>query len=91
MTIQSITDCKRLSEKAVRNEIHLNKKQITGLLLDKPVVDGHGRKFKVGDNVKEILQMLVDDNLLDKYQVVVENGEIDVVEKLSAEVGVKNE
>lgn len=59
----------------------LTKTQITGLLLDKPVIDGRGRKFKVGDNVKEILQMLVENNLLDKYQVIIENGEIDIVEK----------
>lgn len=59
----------------------LTKKQIIGLLLDKPVMDGHGRKFKLGDNVKDLLQMLVDNNLLDKYQVIIENNQIDIVEK----------
>ena len=58
------------------------KPQIKRLLEGKTVMDGHGRKYVAGDNVKEVLEMLDKYNLYDKFEVFIENGQFDVRKKV---------
>lgn len=60
----------------------LTKLQIKRLLDGKHVMDGHGRKFVAGDNIKEVLQKLDEYNLYDKFEVIVENGQLDMRKKV---------
>lgn len=60
----------------------LGKAQINRLLEDKPVMDGHGRKFYASDKTKECLQMIYNHNLYDKFDVIVEDGVLDIVKKV---------
>ena len=60
----------------------LGKPQIKRLLEGKTVMDGRGRKFIAGDNIKEVLQMLDEHNLYDKFEVVIENGQFDMRKKV---------
>lgn len=60
----------------------LGKPQIKRLLEGKTVMDGHGRKFCVGDDIKEVLQMLDNYNLYDKFEVYIENGKLDMRKKV---------
>lgn len=60
----------------------LGKPQIKRLLEGKTVMDGHGRKFCAGDNIKQVLQMLDEHNLYDKFEVVIENGVFDMRKKV---------
>jgi hypothetical protein len=60
----------------------LGKPQIKRLLEGKHVMDGHGRKFIAGDNIKEVLQTLDSYNLYDKFEVYIENGKFDMRKKV---------
>ena len=60
----------------------LGKPQIKRLLEGKTVMDGHGRKFVAGDNIKEVLQTLDDYNAYDKFEVVIEDGKFDMRNKV---------
>lgn len=60
----------------------LGKPQIKRLLEGKTVMDGHGRKFVAGDNIKEVLQTLDDYNAYDKFEVVIEDGKFDMRKKV---------
>lgn len=60
----------------------LGKPQIKRLLEGKTVMDGHGRKFYAGDNIKEVLQKLDEYNLYDQFEVVIENGSFDMRKKV---------
>jgi len=59
----------------------LSKHQIKRLIDGKEVVDGHGRKYFVKGNSMEVLKMIDERNLYDKFTVTVENGEMDIVQK----------
>lgn len=60
----------------------LGKPQIKRLLEGKHVMDGHGRKFIVGDNIKEVLRTLDEYNLYDKFEVYIKNGKLDIRKKV---------
>lgn len=60
----------------------LGKPQIKRLLEGKTVMDGHGRKFVAGYNIKEVLQTLDDYNAYDKFEVVIEDGKFDMRKKV---------
>jgi len=62
----------------------LGKPQIKRLLEDKPVMDGHGRKLYANDEVKRELKMIHDNNLYDKFDVIVEGCAMDIVLKEGA-------
>ena len=59
----------------------IGKSQIKRLLEGKSIQDIHGRNYCAGGNLKEVLQKLDEYNLYDKYEVIFENGEIDIVKK----------
>lgn len=63
----------------------LNKPQIKRLLDGNYVVDGCGRKFCASENIKEVLRVLDERNLYDKFNVVIENGIFDIEKKLEEE------
>lgn len=60
----------------------LGKLQIKRLLDGKHVMDGHGRKFIAGNNIKEVLQVIDERNLYDEYEVFIENGGFDMRKKV---------
>lgn len=60
----------------------LGKLQIKRLLDGKYVMDGRGRKFIIGDNIKEVLQKIDECDLYDKYEIFVENDGIYIREKV---------
>ena len=60
----------------------LGKPQIKRLLEGKTVMDGNGRKFVAGDNIKEVLQTLDDYNAYDIFEVVIEDGKFDMRKKV---------
>lgn len=57
----------------------LNKLQVKRLLEDKPVIDCRGRKYLAEKKLKEILQMIDERDLYHKFEIYIENGEIDIV------------
>ena len=59
----------------------LTKLQIKRLINDKPVIDGRGIKLFASCNVKDVLKKIDELNLYDKCDVVLENGQIDIVKK----------
>ena len=59
----------------------LGKAQIKRLLDNKPVVDGHGRKYLAGGEVKVMLSKIDTHNLYDKFEVFMEDGGLDIVNK----------
>ena len=61
----------------------LTKTQIHRLIDGKYVVDGMGRKFRAGDNIKEVLKKIVELNAYERFDVVIENGTFDIVKKLN--------
>lgn len=63
----------------------LGKPQIKRLLEDKPVMDGHGRKFYANEEVKKYLRAIDNKNLYDKFDVIIEDGSLDIVKKGDAE------
>ena len=60
----------------------LGKPQIKRLLEGKTVMDGNGRKFVAGDNIKEVLQTLDDYNAYDIFEVVIDDGKFDMRKKV---------
>lgn len=60
----------------------LGKLQIKRLLDGKHVMDGHGRKFIAGDNIKEVLQKIDECDLYDIFEVFIENGGMDMRKKV---------
>lgn len=50
-----------------------------GTIDGKHVIDGHGRKLIAGENVKGVLQKIDENNLYDKFKVVIANGELDIL------------
>ena len=59
----------------------LTKLQIKRLIDDKPVIDGRGTKLFASGNVKDVLKKIDKLNLYNKFDVVLENGQIDIAEK----------
>ena len=60
----------------------LSKNQIKRLIDGKSVIDGHGRKFVAGKELKETLQLIDKHNLYEKFVVLIENGEMDILKKM---------
>lgn len=60
----------------------LGKLQIKRLLEDKPVMDGFGRKYFASEELKETLKELDKHNLYDRYDVIMYDGGVDILEKL---------
>lgn len=56
----------------------LGKLQIQRLIDGKYVVDGHGRKFTVDKQTRKMLKELYSS---DKYDFIIENREIKIIEK----------
>lgn len=63
----------------------LTKLQIKRLLDGKYVMDGHGRKLIAGKNLKELLGTIDDHDLYDKFEVFIENGQLDMRKKVQDE------
>lgn len=59
----------------------LSKSQVKRLLDGGYVMDGHGRKYQAGENLKEVLQTIDNLDAYDKYDLIIENGEFDLVRK----------
>lgn len=59
----------------------LGKTQVKRLLDGGYVMDGHGRKYKAEKNLKEVLQTIDELDAYDKYDLIIENGEFDLVRK----------
>jgi hypothetical protein len=59
----------------------LGKPQIKRLLEGKSVMDGHGRHFYANDEVKKYLHKIHDNNLYDKFDVILEDGAMDIRKK----------
>lgn len=59
----------------------LTKTQVKRLLDGNYVVDGSGRKFYAGKNIKEVLQKLDELNAYDKFDAIIEDGKFDLVKK----------
>lgn len=59
----------------------LTKTQVKRLIDGKYVTDGSGRKYAAGDNMKEVLQILDEKDLYDKFDVIIEDGKFDLVKK----------
>lgn len=57
----------------------LNKFQIKRLINGQYVVDGHGRKFFAGNEIKELLSLIDENNLYKRFDVTIEDGQIDFV------------
>ena len=59
----------------------LGKPQIKRLIEGKSVMDGHGRHFYANDDVKDYLHKIHDNNLYDRFDVILEDGGLDIVKK----------
>ena len=59
----------------------ISKAQVKRLIEGNPVVDGHGRKFYANGDVKNLLVAIDTRNLYHKYDLIVENGTLDIVTK----------
>ena len=45
------------------------------------MIDGHGRKFFAGKEINELLRMIDENNLYNRFDVTIEDGQIDFVKK----------
>lgn len=59
----------------------LSKYQIKRLIEGKEVTDGMGKKYVAGENMKKLLNKIDVLDVYEKYEVVFENGSIDIREK----------
>ena len=59
----------------------LGKPQIKRLLDGKSVMDGHGMHFYANDEVKYYLHKIHDNDLYDKFDVIIEGGVVDILKK----------
>ena len=59
----------------------LTKNNIKRLIQGKHVVDERGRRFVAGDKVIDVLKTLDEHNAYDKFDAVIENGQLDLVRK----------
>ena len=59
----------------------LTKFQIKRLINGQYVIDGHGRKFFAGKEINELLRMIDENNLYNRFDVTIEDGKIDFVKK----------
>ena len=82
MKLHTVQDVVQICEVGRMSKYILGKPQIKRLLEGKTVMDGHGRKFVAGDNIKEVLQTLDDYNAYDKFEVVIEDGKFDMRKKV---------
>lgn len=69
------------------SKYRLSKANVQCLLKDKPIVDGHGRKYYANITLKEALQRIDSNDAYDMFDIFMEDGGIDIVTK----AGIKNE